>query len=116
MPDRRSRLKARLDAGGQPDLPEIDQEIEFLVAYLFDAGPMSAGGQSQSPLTWADLQAWERGSGITLHPWQARLLRALSAEYLSESLTADAHDAPPPWVREADREKIAKHIRRVIRG
>jgi len=105
-----------MDDGGDPDLPNVEPELQFLIGYLFDAGPTSAGASSGVPLTWSDIRAWERGTGITLPPWQARLLRRLSADYLSESLTADAHDAPPPWVREADREKIAKHIKRVLRG
>lgn len=115
LPDHRSRLQ-RLKDGVEPDLPALDRELAFLVNYLFDAGPTSAAGQRGAPLTWADLQAWQESVGITLPPWQLRLLRRLSGEYLSESLTADAWDAPPPWERDPDREKVARHIRRIIRG
>jgi hypothetical protein len=109
-------MAERLKAGGEPDLPEIDPEISFLVSHLFDAGPTSAAGQYGAPLTWQDLRAWQRCAGIELPSWQLRLLRRLSGEYLSESLRADAWDAPPPWEREADREKVAKHVRRLLRG
>lgn len=115
-PNRQSRMAARLEAGGEPDLPEIDPSTAFLIGYLFDAGPTSAAGQYGAALTWADLQAWQGGAGIYLPPWQLRLLRRLSGEYLSESMRADAYDAPPPWERDADREKVAQHIRRVLRG
>jgi len=109
-------MAERLESGGEPDLPELDPELSFIVNYLFDAGPTSAAGQHGAALTWADLQAWQAGAGINLPPWQLRLLRRLSVEYLSESMTADAWDAPPSWERDVDREKIAKHVRRIIRG
>ena len=116
MPQRNSRVALRLEAGGEPDLPDLEPGLAFVVFNLFDAGPTGTGGQHGSPLSWADLQAWQSGSGVSLPPWMLRLLRRLSGEYLAEALQADAHDAPPPWEREPDRERIAQHIRRVIRG
>lgn len=109
-------MEIRLDAGGLPDLPPIDPAVIHLVDWLFDAGPMSASGAGPVRLTWADLEAWQRGSGISLQPWQGRLLRALSGEYLAESRGADEHDAPPPWTRHADRERVAQHIKGLLRG
>jgi hypothetical protein len=106
----------RLEAGGEPDLPYIDPALELLVEYLFEAGPVSAVGMGPVTLTWVDLEAWQRATGVSLHPWQARLLRQLSSEYLAESSIADAHDAPPPWDREPDRAKVANHIKRLFRG
>lgn len=114
-----SRLDARIKSGGEPDLPPIDSALEFLIGYLFDAGPTSASGMGAVPLTWADLEAWERGSGVALQPWQARLIRQLSAEYLAEAQVADAHDAPPPWAQEMETDRravVSKHIRNVLRG
>jgi hypothetical protein len=40
----------------------------------------------------------------------------MSSEYLGESLRAQAEDAPPPWNRGQDREKVARHIKRVLRA
>jgi hypothetical protein len=106
----------RVDAGEEPDLPDIDPESHFLIEYLLDAGPVSGGSNGAAALSWGELQAWQAGSGVSLPPWQLRLLRRLSGEYLSESFRAEAHDAPPPWEREADRARIAKHIRKILRG
>ncbi len=116
LDDRKSRLKLRQDAGGEPDLPYIEPELEYLVDHLFEAGPTSAAGMGVIPLTWADLGAWERAAGVRLPLWASRLLRYLSAEYLDESRNADAHNAPPPWQRAPEREKVAKHIKNVLRG
>jgi hypothetical protein len=106
----------KLDAGQVPDLPFIDPALQHFVDYLFDVGPISASSGGSSVLTWADLATWERAWGLRLMPWQKQLLRRLSGEYLSESSTADEHDAPPPWVSTPDREKVAQHIRNVFRG
>lgn len=106
-------MEIRLDAGGLPDVPPIDSAATHLVDWLFDAGPLNAAGVR---LTWADLESWQRGSGVSLQPWQARMLRALSGEYLAESRGAAEHDAPPPWTRHADRERVAQHIKNVLRA
>lgn len=100
-------------------MPALDPALLFIVEILFDAGPVSASSMGASPLSWQEIQAWQRCAGVSLHPWQSRLIRKLSSEYLAESQTADAHDAPPPWARETQadqRAAIAKHIRNVIRG
>jgi hypothetical protein len=106
----------RVDAGEEPDLPDIDPESYFLIEYLLDAGPVSGGSNGAAALSWGELQAWQAGSGVSLPPWQLRLLRRLSAEYLSESFRAEAHDAPPPWELAPDRARIATHIRKILRG
>jgi hypothetical protein len=114
-----SRLAMREEAGGEPDLPPIDQEIMYLVGALFDAGPVSAGGMAIAPLTWTEIDAWQRCVGACFAPWEARLIRVLSAEYVNEYNAAAAHDAPMPWIPESTterREKIARHIRNVFRG
>lgn len=113
---RKSRMALRLEAGGAPDLPPLPPPFAYLIEYLFDAGPTSPSGTGSVALTWADLEAWQRGSGVSLSPWTARLLRKMSSEYLLQSVKAVAWDAPPPWDREADREKIAKHIKQLFRG
>jgi hypothetical protein len=105
----------RVDAGEEPDLPEIDPEAQHLIEYLMDAGPVVSGAQGTAPLSWADLQAWQEGSGVSLPPWQLRLIRRLSSEYLAETIRAEAHDAPPPWERAPDRGRIAKHIKSILR-
>jgi hypothetical protein len=115
-PNRVSRMKAVTDAGGIADLPHYPQPLAYLIEYLFDAGPTSPSGTGSVALTWADLGAWERGTGVSLPPWTSRLLRRLSSEYLGESLRATAHDAPPPWDRVGDRERVARHVRRILRG
>ena len=108
----------RIEAGGQPDLPDLEPYLSYIVNMLFEAGPTSAGAQAAIPLTWVDLQAWQGGIGVSLPPWLLRLLRRLSADYVSESYKAQADDAPPPWnvdTPEVLRASVAKHIKNILR-
>lgn len=116
-PGRLSRLAALAD-GVQPDLPDIDHALSHFVEWLMEAGPVSAAGMGPVPLTWRDLEAWQRCIGVTLRPWESRLLRRLSMDYLTELQKAEAHDAPRPWIPETTderRTKVAKHIRSILR-
>lgn len=106
-------MQLRKEAGGEVDLPWLDLELVGLVSCLFDVGPTGVNGQL---ITWSELEAWQRATGFSLPPWQLRLLRQLSAEYAAEAANATAHDAPPPWDRSADRERIGQHVKRVMRG
>lgn len=118
-PDRVSRLKMRLDAGGEIDLPDIDPALLHFVSVLMEAGPVSSAGMGPIPLTWAELDAWQHCVGLRLQPWEARLIRVLSGDYLEEFQQAEAHDAPPPWIQESTaerRSKVARHIRNILRG
>ncbi len=63
-----------------------------------EAGPVSVVGMGPSVLTWADLGAWERATGIELQPWESRLVRSLSGAYLSESRRAEERNARAPWL------------------
>lgn len=69
-----------------------------VVDWLFEVGPTVPGGMGPAALTHSEILAWQRNVGIRLTPWEARMLRALSREYLSEHLAADDPARPPPWV------------------
>ncbi len=84
-----------------------------------EAGPTSAAGMGEIPLTWADLQAYQQGTAQHFQPWELRLIRRLSGEYLSESIRAKARDARAPWVTEVtaeQRSEVAQQMRDALRG
>lgn len=117
--ERVSRHAARLDAGGVPDMPPVTPESMYLVEMLLDAGPIVSSTSGTRALTWRDFEAWERVTGADVRPWEARILRRLSNDYLAELNRAEAYDAPPPWEREATpehRKRVSQHIKNVLRG
>lgn len=119
IPQRLNRVQIAQEGGAKPDLPPLEASLQPIVSLLFDAGPISSSGDGAVPLTWVDLQAWQGATGLCLPPWQLRLLRRLSADYLMELNQGAAVDAPPPWERDLTperRKKVAKHVRNVFRG
>lgn len=79
-----------------PRMPPIGAG-EYLVQYLFEAGPTMPGGMGAAPLTFSELECWQRQVGVDLDPWEVRIVRRLSLEYCAESQAATKPDAPPPF-------------------
>ena len=77
------------------DMPECD--AAYLIGYLFEIGPTLAGGMGESPLPDTEIEAWQRNTGIELQSWEARAVKRLSREYLSESQAATEPNRPCPW-------------------
>ena len=82
--------------GGEIEMPPFD-EGEYLIAYLYELGPTVAAGMGAGPVTFAEMAAWQAARGFELEPWEARLLRRLSVDYLAESHRATQRDCRPPW-------------------
>ena len=114
-----SRREALLSAGvDEPSMPPCD--ALHIVGYLFDMGPVSAGGMSGAPLTYLEIQAWQQCSGVELDAWEARTLRRLSGEYLSESARAVKRDCKAPWIHpdevKAAPSRAAEDLRAAMRA
>jgi len=96
---RRSRLEQiradRKDKDYEPEMPPAG--ADYLIGYLYDAGPTLAAGGYPGPLTHQELRAWQENTGITLQPWEVRFMRSLSHVYLAEALAAEKPDRPAPW-------------------
>lgn len=116
-----SRLQAMRDTAKdpdlQPDMPPVEGG-EYLLGYLWEVGPVMPGGMGAVVLSWQELRAWQESIGFELDPWESRILRRLSRDYLAESHKAEKHDCPPPW-KEADgfvKAVAAKSLQESIRA
>lgn len=85
-------------SGGLPDLP--DCPAPHIYQQLIEVGPSMAGAMGAAPLTFGEIDAWVRRAGITLPPWQAKMLVRLSRDYVGELHRAEEHGCPPPWAEE----------------
>lgn len=92
---RRDELKKN---GIVPSLPP--NPMPQLMLWFTNIGMVSAGGMGPTPLSWSEITAWQRCTGIRLAPWHAQLLRNLSIAYIAETANAEAENAPAPWRRE----------------
>lgn len=68
-----------------------------IIDRLVEIGLTEAAGMSASPLSWREIMEWQRATGHDLPPWELKLLRKLSVEYLAESRRAESENCPPPW-------------------
>ena len=80
------------------ELPHVDAGAH-LADYLFDVGPAEGG----EVLTFQEIEAWGRATGIVLDAWESETLRRLSAAYLAERMDAADEHRPPPTMGEIER-------------
>ena len=69
----------------------------YILDYLFEVGPTMPSGMGSGPLTFSEIEAWQRAVGIRLSPFEAQLLRRLSVDYFGESHAATKIDCPAPY-------------------
>jgi hypothetical protein len=108
----------RRDADYWPDMPSAEG-ADYLLGYLWEVGPTLVAGMGAGPITHQELRAWQVNSGIRLQPWEARILRRLSIDYLAEMSRAEKADCPAPWQSVAvtvDRAVVANKMLHAIRA
>lgn len=84
---------------------------------LVEIGLTEAAGMGAAPLSWASIHAWQVMTGAPLDPWEARLIRKLSIEYLAEGRRAENENCPPPWraeVTQREKETELSQLRSVL--
>lgn len=77
-----------------------------LVEYFIEMGMSEAAGMGMVPLSWREINAWCDRTRVDLAPWEARLIRRLSTEYLAESRRAESENCPPPWRAEVTQREL----------
>ncbi len=78
---------------------------------LVEMGLSEAAGMGAAPLSWKEINAWCERTCVDLPPWEARLMRRLSADYLAESRKAESETCPPPWIAPANDAMIRAELR-----
>lgn len=101
-----TRLEAIKARGDSPELPPLP--AKHVLEWWLEIGPTSGDGA----VTWQELTAWERITGIELEPWEARAIRAMSVAFRSENIAARKANRPPPWsvVGDEVRNKVAGQL------
>jgi hypothetical protein len=97
-------------------MPSLELGV-YLINYLFEVGPVMAGGAGPTAITHGELRAWQANLGIELEPWECRFLRRLSREYVNELQRAEKIDAKAPWQPEdyvPDLAGVAQRMRSAI--
>ncbi len=110
----KTRISAIIEGGADPTYPAISS-CDYMIGYLFEVGPVMGDTMKQAALSNTEIRAWQDNTGARLTPWEARLLRSLSREYLCASQAAEAPGCPPPWGESDDGKSIrAEELQRKI--
>lgn len=107
LPARRDQLKADRVESEEPPC-----DAPHLIEYLFDAGPVEVSGGQPAALSSTELEHWQAGSGIPLAPWEFRLLRRLSREYLAQCIASEDPSEPAPYITKEGIERNRKAANR----
>lgn len=99
------RIEGMKAAGIEPELPP--NPLPYITEWLFEVGPTSPGGMGPAAVSWRDLEAWRALAGVDLMPWEAKLLRRLSTDFVNELHDAKKPDCPAPWASETERNRDA---------
>lgn len=114
-----SRIKKMQDEGKEIEMPPLEAGAHLL-DYLWEFGPSMAAGMGNSAVTFQEMAAWQTLTAVQLHPWEARMLRRLSIEYVNQAHDARAPKCPAPWTPEEapalDRQAIAAGMLQVMRA
>lgn len=68
-----------------------------IIDRLIEVGLTEAAGMGAGPVSWGAINEWQRATRVILPPWEAKLLRRLSSDYLSMSRAAEEETCPAPW-------------------
>lgn len=82
--------------------------LPHIVKTFIEIGMSEANGMGASPLSWREINEWQRATTVELAPWEARLIRRLSIEYLAEGRKAESENCPAPWRSAAQRVRDAE--------
>ena len=95
---RREALRKELKMADTDELEMPLCEASSIVGYLFEIGPTLPAGMGEGPITFIEIDAFQRNTGIQFDAWTARTVRQLSGIYLAELNKATDRNYPPPWI------------------
>lgn len=112
QPDPESRGQRLAKAGVLPSMPP--NPSPWHVELLMEIGPTMAAGMGPTIVTWEEIDRWCARTGVDLEPWESKLLRRLSGDYIAESARAREPACLSPWQTEPTerrREVVEQRVR-----
>lgn len=108
--DKRTRIE-RMEADGiPPTMPH--NAAPHLIGWLIEIGLTESNGMAATPLSWGEINEWQHSTSVKLAPWESKLIRRLSVEYLAEGRRAESENCPAPFHAEVtQRERDLEQAR-----
>ena len=108
VPEKRERSRW-LDGYNNLPAPPLNG-VEYLVSAWRECGmALSSGGYSH-PLTWAEIDAWQRSRGAGLSHWERASIHQASAAYVNTLYAARDPDFECPYQPPAYWTAIAERV------
>jgi hypothetical protein len=97
-------------------LPDIETDSHIL-EWLLEIGIFESNGYGPSPLTYREIEAWSRMTGIMPTYEETRFIKMLSREYCSQySKSSDRDSAPPYTTEKVNQESVSDRVRAAFRS
>lgn len=94
-PNKLSRFDEMTAGKVSPPMPP--NPMPHFILWFTEIGMVEAAGMGSAPLSWREIEAWQRSVRICLTPWQARMMRSLSVAYLAQKAKSELTTDPAPW-------------------
>ena len=78
------------------------ESLGYLIEYLWELGPMRSEGLGYVPVSWLEIDAWNRLRQVSLDSWEARVIHLLSVEYCQQIKDSTDPGCPPPYEAEPE--------------
>lgn len=98
-------------------VPMPPNPLPHVVDRLIEIGLTEAAGMGAGPVSWQTMDAWANRTSVDIEPWEARLIRRLSVEYVAEQRRAESENCPAPWrwqVTEAEKAAAQRELESVL--
>ena len=103
---------SRAAAGATDEPPPC--RLKRVFEWLCEVGPITDAG----PVSHAEIEAWQRNTGMELDAWTARAIRSMSVAYINEHRAAADPGRPSPYVPEVtpeqQREQVARQFKNAM--
>jgi len=92
--------------------------VRYIAGWLDEMGVCGSGMSGPVTLPWHEMQAWAAITGTIISNEEARIVRALSQEFVSQYHKSNDADCPPPFAAysEPDHDSLAKRIKAAFRA
>lgn len=116
MPEKAEESRIEQFERAGRDIIWPDLSCPYLFDLLLNMGAYTNLGMGHVPLSWQEIDSWQKQNGIELKPWELSIIRRSSAAYVQQLQLATKPDCPPPGkVVEQDPAQLAKHIKGILR-
>jgi hypothetical protein len=91
-------------------------QAAYLVNFFRELGSCLQTGMGLIPLTWQEIESWQRQNGLELKAWEVKALKLASSAHVSQvAISANPNCPPPNKAVEIEPEKLDKKIKSILR-